>query len=236
MQMNITNVQPAEGDRSDITWSSSDPTIASVDPKTGVITGLDAGGSLGNLSSQTCTITATSAANNISKSVTITVTGKTGKYISGADINGPDQVEIDSECDYGYTIYPQRVADASNLYIYWGIVTDTDEEGNPVYTWATDDSPATDGIGQIDKNGHYKSVGGGKSTIAMKAVTGYYLSNGDFYEISSHITTKEVATGIPVDSIQISAVGATSNGSLNRDNTVTINGTDYEYVKSTKAL
>lgn len=236
MQMNITNVQPAEGDRSDITWSSSDPTIASVDPKTGVITGLDAGGSLGNLSSQTCTITATSAANDISKSVTITVTGKTGKYISGANINGPDQVEIDSECDYGYTVYPQRVADASNLYIYWGIVTDTDEEGNPVYTWATDDSPATDGIGQIDKNGHYKSVGGGKSTIAMKAVTGYYLSNGDFYEISSHITTKEVATGIPVDSIQISAVGATSNGSLNRDNTVTINGTDYEYVTIHKSI
>lgn len=236
IQMNITNVKPSAGNTSDITWTSSDPTIASVDPKTGIITGLDAGGSLGNLSSQTCTITATSAANNVSKPVTITVTGKTGKYISGADINGLDQVEINGETDYTYTIYPQRVADTNNLYITWGMVTDTDENGNPVYSWANEEEAVNDGIGQIDHMGHYTAIGGGKSTIALKAVTGYYLSNGEFYEISSHIATKEVATGIPVDSIQINAVGATSNGSLNRDTTVTINGIDYEYVTIHKSV
>lgn len=226
----ITNVQPEAGDVSDITWKSSDPTVACVDEKTGVITGLDAGGSLGNLSSQMCEITATSAANNVSKTVTITVTGKTGKYISSVFIDGEDTVELDSETDYTYSIYPKRVAEADNLYVVWGMVTGEDEEGNPVYTWADAENPASDGRGQIDSKGHYKALDGGKSTIVLKAYTGYALSNGNFYEISSFIATKDISTGIPVEGIRITATGATSNGKLNRDEIVTVNGVDYEYV------
>lgn len=236
LQLSITNVKPDAGDTSDITWTSSDPTIASVDPKTGVITGLDAGGSLGNLSSQTCMITATSAANNISKSVTITVTGKTGKYISSANINGLDQVELNSETDYSYSIYPKRVAESDNLYITWGMVTDEDEDGNPVYSWADAENPVSDGIGQINTAGHYTALGGGTSKIALKAVTGYYLSNGSFYEISSFIATKEVSTGIPVDSIQITCTGGTSNGDINRNTTVTVNGVEYQYITIKKSV
>lgn len=236
LQLSITNVKPDAGDTSDITWTSSDPTIASVDPKTGVITGLDAGGSLGNLSSQTCLITATSAANKVSKSVTITVTGKTGKYISSASINGSDQVEINGEQNYSYSIYPQRVAESDNLYITWGMVTDKDEDGNPIYSWADSENPVSDGIGKIDANGHYTAVGGGASTIALKAVTGYYLSNGSFYEISSFIATKEISTGIPVEAIQITCTGTTSNGKISRDETVTINGVDYQYITIKKSV
>lgn len=236
IQLDITNVQPDAGDTTDITWSSSDPTIACVDPKTGVITGLDAGGSLGNLSSQTCEITATSAANNVSKTVTITVTGKTGKYISSAFIDGPEQVMLDGEADYGYLIYPKRVAESDNLYISWGMITDTDEDGNPVYTWADSETPVNMGIAEIDANGHYKALDGGKVTIAMKAVTGYYLPNGNFYEISSFIATKEVMTGIPVEKIHITCVDGTSNGDKNRDNIVTVNGNDYEYVTIKKGV
>lgn len=236
LQLNIANVEPVAGDTSDITWSSSDPSIASVDPKTGVITGLDAGGSLGNLSSQTCEITATSAANNVSKTVTITVTGKTGKFISSADIIGPSQVAIDSEADFAYQVFPQRVADANNLYITWGMVTGEDEDGGPIYTWATDDEAVSNGIAQIDSKGHYKSIDGGTATIAMKAVTGYYLSNGNFYEISSYTATKDVMTGIPVEKIKIDCIDGTSNGDKNRDNTVTINGVDYEYVTIHKGV
>lgn len=236
IKLEVTNVQPDAGDISDITWTSSDPTIACVDPKTGVITGLDAGGSLGSLSSQTCEITATSAANNVSKTVTITVTGKTGKYISAAFINGKDQVSLGEETDYGYLIYPQRVADADNLYITWGMITGKDEDGNPIYTWAEDGAVVSDGIGQIDAGGHYKALGGGASTIAMKAVTGYYLSNGNFYEISSYTATKEVTTGIPVEKIKITCVDGTSNGDKNRDNIVNVNGTDYEYVTIHKGI
>lgn len=236
IQLSITNVEPDAGDTSDITWTSSDPTIACVDEKTGVITGLDAGGSLGNLSSQTCTIYATSAANGVTRSVNITVTGKTGKYISAVDINGLEQVEINGETDYTYTVYPKRVAEADNLYISWGMQTDTDDEGNPVYSWADSENTVSDGIGQISYTGHYTAVGGGKSVIAVKAVTGYYLSNGDFYEISSHTSTKEISTGIPVEQIKIIATDGTSNGDLNRDEIITINGVDYEYITIHKGL
>lgn len=236
IKLDITNVKPDAGDTSDITWSSSDPTIACVDPETGVITGLDAGGSLGNLSSQTCEITATSAANNVSKTVTITVTGKTGKYISSAFIDGPEQVMLGGEADFGYLIYPKRVAEADNLYISWGMQTDTDEDGNPVYSWADSETPVNVGIAEINSNGHYKALDGGNVTIAMKAVTGYYLPNGNFYEISSFIATKNVMTGIPVEKIHITCVDGTSNGDKNRDNIVTVNGNDYEYVTIKKGV
>lgn len=198
IQLSIVDVKPDAGDTSDIVWSSSDPTVASVDPKTGVIRGLDAGDSVLSQSKEV-KITAHSPSGNITKSVTVTVEKKNGKYVSGVDINGPNQVEINSESDYSCAVYPKRVAESSNLYVHWGIQTGTDDDGNPEYTWADSENEATDGIGKISSSGHYTAVGGGKSTIAVKAVTGYSLSTGNFYEISSRVATKEVSTGIPVE-------------------------------------
>lgn len=230
IQLSIVDVKPDAGDTSDIVWSSSDPTVASVDSKTGVIRGLDAGDSVLSQSKEV-TITAYSPSGNITKSVTVTVEKKNGKYVSGVDINGSDQVEINSESDYSYAVYPKRVAESSNLYIYWGIQTGTDDDGNPVYTWADSENDATDGIGKISSSGHYTAVGGGKSTIAVKAVTGYSLATGKFYEISSRIATKEVSTGIPVEKIEITCTGGTSNSDTTKNvNNITVNGTDYQYI------
>ena len=100
VQLVPTNLVPTVGDVTDIVWRSSDPSVACVDPETGVVTGLDAGGSLGALSSQTCTIYALSTTNNVERSITMTVTGKTGKYISKVDINGLDTVGIEEEADF----------------------------------------------------------------------------------------------------------------------------------------
>lgn len=228
-QLTIGNMEPSTGNKSDISWKSSDPSVASVD-QNGVVTGLDAGGSLGELSTKTVEITAVSATNNVVRTVTVTVTGKTGKYLSGVDINGSDIVGIGGESDYSYTVYPQRVADSENLYITWGMQTGTDEEGNPVYIWADDENPATDGVGTITSRGHYSAVGGGTSTIAIRAYTGYSLSDGSFYEISSKISTKDVLTGIAVDRINIAATSATGSGAaLDTHNTINIEGADYEY-------
>lgn len=228
IQMSIVDVKPDAGDTSDITWTSSDPSVASVDPKTGVITGRDAGGSLGELSKNKCVITATSAANNVSKSVELTVTGKTGKYLSDVEILGKTMLDAPDETDYSYSVYPARVANSDNLYIQWGILSGYDEEQNPIYLWADEENTVTDGIGIMDHKGHYIAQNGGICTIAVKAYTGYPISNG-FYEISSYIGTLEVTNGIPIESIKIDAVGATSNGKLNKVNTVNINGTDYTY-------
>lgn len=230
IQLSITNIVPEVGDTSDITWSSSDPSIASVDPNTGVITGRDAGGSLGNLSNQKCTIYATSAANNVQKSYVITVTGKTGKYLSDVEIQGKQSLEMGEETDFSYTVFPKRVAESDSLYINWGIQSGVDEDGNPVYIWADSENPVTDGIGTIDANGHYTATDGGNCIIAVKATTGYYVSNGRFYEISSYIGTLDVKNGIPIDSITINVTGATGiASSVKSIQTVNVNGEDYAY-------
>lgn len=232
IQLSITNIQPEVGDTSDITWQSSDPSIASVDPVTGVITGRDAGGAWGAASKQSCTIYATSAANNITKSFTITVTGsKIGQYLSDVEIQGKNYLEMGEETDYTYTVYPKRVANSDILTVTWGIQNGTDEEGNPTYIWADSENPATDGIGTIDSKGHYVVTGGGKCTIAVKAVTGYPLTSDRFYEISSFIGTYEVTNGVPIDDIKIKVDGAKGTlASLNGDpQIITIEGKEYTY-------
>ncbi|MBR1531250.1 MAG: Ig-like domain-containing protein [Eubacterium sp.] len=227
IQLEIKDIKPSTGDVSDITWTSSDPTIASVDEKTGTVTGRDSGGSLGSLSSQSCQITATSAANNISKTVTVKVTGKTGNYISDAAINGPADMAVGESTQYTYSIYPERNADSQYLTVSWGIVTGTDSEtGAPVYTWADEDNDVSDGIGAISHDGTYTAVRGGLCTIALKAVTGYDTA-GSFYEISSVTTTLDVQNDLPVNKITLSAQNAGFAGTL----TTTESTVDGETVK-----
>lgn len=233
IQLSIKDVQPSTGDVSDITWRSSDPSIASVDPKTGVIMGRDAGqyGALGSSVGQECTIYAVSAANNIERSYTIKVVGKLGKPLSDVEISGEKYLEMGMETDYSYTVYPKRTASSDNLYITWGVVTGEDEEGNTTYAWADAESSATDGRGIIDSKGHYVVVGGGITTLVLKAQTGVYLSNGTFTEFNSFIKTMEITNGIPVESIEISptkAVGIAS--SMKTPNKVEVNGETQTYV------
>ncbi len=247
IQLEITDVTPEAGDTSDITWTSSDSSIASVDPTTGIVTGRDAGGSLGSLSSQTVQITATSAANNVSKTVTITVTGKTGKYISDVEIEAEKtNINIGDSETLIANVYPSRVASASNLYIYWGVVTDGSDEDDYEYAWAGDDyetvdedgetvyidGSATDGIGSVDENGVYTAVSGGVCTVACRAVTGYYLTSDYFYTISEAITTIDIENGQPITSISLEATEALStlyNAELSTEQ-VEIDGITYNYV------
>lgn len=251
IQLAIENAQPVAADTTDITWTSSDPSIASVDPVTGVITGRDAGGSLGQFSTQEVTITATSAANNVSKSVTITVTGKTGRYLSDLEITSDyDSINIDEDQYMHASVYPSRVAGSDNLYIYWGVVTAgtspedyeyawagdpyqaTDEEGNLLTDENGDpvmmDGTVTDGIGKIDKLGHYYAVAGGTCRVACRAVTGYYIGDNNFYTISEVVTTKAVDNGQPVTGITIDAIDVTSGSTL-RVEPVEVNGETIKY-------
>lgn len=234
LQMRIIDVKPSAGDTTDIVWTSSDPSVASVDPQTGIITGRDAGGSLGSISTQQCVVTATSTTNNVSKSVTITVTGKTGRYLSDVEIVGASSLEAPGETDYSYQVYPARVAESDNLYIEWGLVSGTDEDGNTTYIWADETTPAENDIGKIDSNGHYWAIGGGICEIAVKAYTGYPVTDDYFYEISSFTNTFKVTNGIPVESISISVNDiikpAGNISKIERTNHVTINDQDYTYV------
>lgn len=234
IQMAITDAKPVAADVSDITWSSSDESVAYVDPKTGIITGRDAGGNMGTVAnSQKCTITATSAANQVVRTKELTVTGKTGRVLSDAVIHAERDCNIGDQQTLTYTVYPVRVSKANNLNITWGLLDGTDADGNPKYLWAGDaydetvtdettgetttvhhDGSVEDGIARLDKNGSYTALSGGTATVVLKASTGYKLLDGSYYTISEVQTQTTIFNGLPVSGIDVTVESAVKSAVL----------------------
>lgn len=234
IQMAITDAKPVAADVSDITWSSSDESVAYVDPKTGIITGRDAGGNMGTIAnSQKCTITATSAANQVVRTKELTVTGKTGRVLSDAVIHAQRDCNIGDQQTLTYTVYPVRVSKANNLNITWGLLDGTDADGNPKYLWAGDaydetvtdettgetttvhhDGSVEDGIARLDKDGNYTALSGGTATVVLKASTGYKLLDGSYYTISEAQTQTTIFNGLPVSGIDVTVESAVKSAVL----------------------
>lgn len=234
IQMAITDAKPVAADVSDITWSSSDESVAYVDPKTGIITGRDAGGNMGTVAnSQKCTITATSAANQVVRTKELTVTGKTGRVLSDAVIHAQRDCNIGDQQKLTYTVYPVRVSKANNLNITWGLLDGTDADGNPKYLWAGDaydetvtdettgetttvhhDGSVEDGIARLDKDGNYTALSGGTATVVLKASTGYKLLDGSYYTISQVQTQTTIFNGLPVSGIDVTVESAVKSAVL----------------------
>lgn len=234
IQMAITDAKPVAADVSDITWSSSNESVAYVDPKTGIITGRDAGGNMGTVAnSQKCAITATSAANQVVRTKELTVTGKTGRVLSDAVIHAQRDCNIGDQQTLTYTVYPVRVSKANNLNITWGLLDGTDADGNPKYLWAGDaydetvtdettgetttvhhDGSVEDGIARLDKDGNYTALAGGTATVVLKASTGYKLLDGSYYTISQVQTQTTIFNGLPVSGIDVTVESAVKSAVL----------------------
>lgn len=234
IQMAITDAKPVAADVSDITWSSSDESVAYVDPQTGIITGRDAGGNMGTVAnSKKCTITATSAANQVVRTKELTVTGKTGRVLSDAVIHAQLDCNIGDQQTLTYTVYPVRVSKANNLNITWGLLDGTDADGNPKYLWAGDaydetvtdettgetttvhhDGSVQDGIARLDKDGNYTALAGGTATVVLKASTGYKLLDGSYYTISQVQTQTTIFNGLPVSGIDVTVESAVKSAVL----------------------
>lgn len=234
IQMAITDAKPVAADVSDITWSSSDESVAYVDPQTGIITGRDAGGNMGTVAnSKKCTITATSAANQVVRTKELTVTGKTGRVLSDAVIHAQRDCNIGDQQTLTYTVYPVRVSKANNLNITWGLLDGTDADGNPKYLWAGDaydetvtdettgetttvhhDGSVEDGIARLDKDGNYTALAGGTATVVLKASTGYKLLDGSYYSISQVQTQTTIFNGLPVSGIDVTVESAVKSAVL----------------------
>ena len=234
IQMAITDAKPVAADVSDITWSSSDESVAYVDPQTGIITGRDAGGNMGTVAnSKKCTITATSAANQVVRTKELTVTGKTGRVLSDAVIHAERDCNIGDQQTLTYTVYPVRVSKANNLNITWGLLDGTDADGNPKYLWAGDaydetvtdettgetttvhhDGSVEDGIARLDKDGNYTALAGGTATVVLKASTGYKLLDGSYYTISQVQTQTTIFNGLPVSGIDVTVESAVKSAVL----------------------
>ncbi len=238
LALGVENVKPEAADISDIIWTSSDPATASVDPVTGVVTARDVGTTevMGiktpKTKSDPVLITATSKANNVSKSVYVIVTQKIGEYITDAEIIAErTSMNLGETQQLEAKIYPERRIDSRYLHLYWGAIPadadpesyvynpddfakepfeETDADGNPVLdadgSPVINDGTATDGIGKIDSNGVYTAVAGGTSTIVLRAVTGLETF-GNFNQISEVFAFIKIDNGKPVESIALSAEG-----------------------------
>lgn len=233
--LGIGNVKPEAADTSDIVWTSSDPATASVDPKTGVVTGRDVGTTeliqgikTPKLRSDPVLITATSKANNVSKSIYVTVKQKTGEYVTDAEITAErTSMNIGETLALTAKLYPERIASSRYLKTEWGIVPDgmntdeyiydevhyakepsavLDDEGNPVVDEngepVMNDGAYSNGIGQIDSTGVYTAVAGGTCTVVLRAVTGLETF-GIYNKISEVFAFIQIDNGRPVGSISV---------------------------------
>ena len=152
-QLTISGITPSNAIYDTVIWSSSDPTIASVD-ENGLVTGLDAGGnySIFNNPSQTTTITAT--INGVSKTFSVTVKAKLGlNAYTGGQINGSDYLIVDLPYTYTATHTPERM---SIYRQFWGT---PDSNGNA--PWSTSSSISS----MSNTSNNYISVDASTGTV-----------------------------------------------------------------------
>ena len=209
IQLAIDNLVPAGAYTGDLVWESSDPSIAIVD-QNGVVTGLDGGSGL--TYSKTATITATIG--GVTKSVTITVSRSLlGSTISGVEISGDSAVGIGNSAVYTATVTPSRLNSNSDVIRLWGLIDPV--TGDKIYA---SDSEATDGIGNIDKNGNFTGVSSGKSKIFIDAeYNGTVVSN-----------TFEVTVGNAITDFTISGTNSIKEGDSTTLTITSISPDDYD--------
>lgn len=211
IQLAVTNVNPAGAYQGDLTWESSDPTVAVID-ENGVVTGLDGGSGYTEYSRST-TITATMG--EISKTVDIKVTRSlVNVTVSSVEITGDETLGIGSGAQYTATVSPTRINTSSSLSRQWGVVDSVTGE----YIAATSDTPATDGVISIDSNGYATATGSGIATIYCTAS----------YGSSSLTATYEIVCGNAITDFEISGTLTIDEGKTTQLSVTVLAPEDYE--------
>lgn len=164
-QLAIADLTPAGAYTGDLTWSSSDPTVAAVD-QNGVVTGLDGGSGLTTYS-RTVEITAT--AGGVSKTVTVTVNRKVvNAVISGVEIIGETVIPNNVPAAYTAKITPDRLNTSSSVKREWGIIDPLTNE----VVWASVETPADTSIAVINAEGVLTPKQSGVIVIHVRATQG----------------------------------------------------------------
>lgn len=164
-QLAIADLNPAGAYTGDLTWTSSDPTVAVVD-QNGVVTGLDGGSGLTTYS-RTAEITAT--VGGVSKSVTVTVSRKVvNATISSVEIVGETVVPNNGTAEYMMKITPDRLNTSSSVKREWGLLEPLTGE----IVWATAEAPADTSIAAISADGILSPKQSGIIEIHARATQG----------------------------------------------------------------
>lgn len=185
-QLAIADLMPAGAYTGDLTWTSSDPTVAVVD-QSGVVTGLDGGSGLTTYS-RTTEITATIG--DVSKTVTVTVNRKlVNANISSVEIIGDTVVPNNASVAYTMKITPDRLNTSSSVSREWGVVEPLTGE----VVWATADTPADTSIATINAEGVLSPKQSGIITVYARAAQGEVVCEASL----------TVSAGTPITSFTI---------------------------------
>lgn len=195
-QINMTNILPADYDPdllNLVVWTSSDPSVASVD-ENGRVFGLDAGG-MTIYNSRSVTITA--SVGGVSASITFNVRGNSEVYrLTSATISGSDYVIKDFPRSYSVSFTP---ADTDVDEYYWGLPTD---DGSRPWVTATDDAyndiqggNQQNSFATVDNNGTVTGLAAGDTTLYAVGKKGWDTPGihvGKVVEDTHNITVVEL--------------------------------------------
>ncbi len=187
IQLAIADVTPAGAYKGDLSWSSSDESVAVVDA-TGLVTGLDGGSGL--TYSKSVVITATLG--GVSKEFTVKVMRPLiSTSLSAVEISGDGVIGIGASANYTATVTPARYNTSSSVKREWGVKS---QDGAIVY--ATSSSPVTDGVISVAADGTVTGIGSGVTAVYVRA------TYGDSVVTSS----KQIVSGKAITDFQISGI------------------------------
>lgn len=163
VQLSVDNVFPAGAYKGDLTWESSDNTVAVVDGN-GVVTGLNGGDGL--TYSQNVIITANLG--GISKTVEMKVTRPIVSSLTSIVVEGSKVLGVGVTETYTANVSPDRLNTSSSVSRQWGVY---DDSLNSI-VYATSDTPATNGIVTVDVQGNVTAISSGVARIYAKGTYG----------------------------------------------------------------
>ena len=163
VQLSVSDIEPAGAYWGDLTWTSADPEIATVD-ENGFVTGLDGGSGLA-YSRQTVI---TAQIGSVIKEYPIKVVRSVVGSLSSVEISGNTSVGVGLSETLVADVLPARLNTSLLVSREWGIY----DEHTDSITYASKNSPAVGSFISVDENGVVTGIASGVTKVFVKASYG----------------------------------------------------------------
>lgn len=199
-QLTITNIQPegAVVKPGDVVWTTNNSNYAVVD-ETGLLT-IRSGGNWGNKIEVTATI------DGISRTINGNILGSNTSSPTDLEFSGPDYLTVGETGTYSFTVYPLALYDDGALIDFNNVDVGLMVDGKVRY-----EDGVTDGVLRIDKADNVDApggqggtftvtaVGGGETTLYVRAHTGSVAPINGKITREMKVTVYQPVTGITID-------------------------------------
>lgn len=214
-QLTITNIQPegAVVKQGDVKWTTNDSNHAVVD-ETGLMT-IRSGGNWGNKIQVTATI------DGISRSIDGNILGSNTSSPTDVEFSGPDYLEVGETATYNFTVYPLALYDDGAAIDFNNIDVGLMVDGKIRY-----ENGVTDGVLRIDKADNVDApggkggtftvtaVGGGETTLYVRAHTGSVAPIGKRITREMQVVVHQPVLGVTIDQGEAVSVETAVNAGI----------------------